>query len=119
MTRSRPHRIEEACRHLGIEDRAYPDEAVCVSDDFGWYIDGRPGAMFLMGCGAPTTVIPTYTTRGLTSGSTFCSPDPHRGRACAAGQRSPAATADEAGWISVVGPSLAGLHARHLVVLTG
>lgn len=45
------HRIEEACRNLGIEHRIYPDEAVGVSDDFGWYIDGRPGAMFLVGCG--------------------------------------------------------------------
>lgn len=49
---SSTRRIEEACRRLGIEYRTYPDVPVGVSDDFGWYLDGRPGAWFFVGCGA-------------------------------------------------------------------
>ncbi len=45
-------RIEDACQRLGIAHRFYPDEPVGVSDDFGWYVDGRPGALVFVGCGA-------------------------------------------------------------------
>lgn len=43
-------RIRGACEKLGIDCRLYPEHPVGVSDDFGWYLDGRPGAMFFLGC---------------------------------------------------------------------
>lgn len=43
-------RIRAACEKLGIVCRLYPEHPVGVSDDFGWYLDDSPGAMFFLGC---------------------------------------------------------------------
>lgn len=43
-------RIQASCEKLGILCRPYPEHPVGVSDDFGWYLDGRQGAMFFVGC---------------------------------------------------------------------
>jgi amidohydrolase len=43
--------LREACSLAGVEYRNYPDEAVGVTDDFGWFTGRRPGALAFVGCG--------------------------------------------------------------------
>lgn len=44
-------RIQAACEKLGIGSRIYPEYPIGVSDDFGWYLDSSPGALYFLGCG--------------------------------------------------------------------
>jgi len=44
-------RARAACLASGVEWRDYPQGTVGVSDDFGWFTDGRPGAYLFLGCG--------------------------------------------------------------------
>jgi amidohydrolase len=44
-------RVREACSRIRLACVDYPEQPVAVSDDFGWFIDGRPGALVLVGCG--------------------------------------------------------------------
>jgi amidohydrolase len=45
-------RLRAACEHLAVRCLEYPDRPLGVSDDFGWYLDGGLGALFLLGCAA-------------------------------------------------------------------
>ncbi|MDF5756214.1 amidohydrolase [Spongiactinospora sp. TRM90649] len=40
-----------ACRATGTPHKRYPDGPLGVSDDFGWFLQDRPGALLLLGCG--------------------------------------------------------------------
>lgn len=46
-------RLVSAAQAAGVRWRDHPDEPVGVSEDFGWFIDGRPGALVFLGCGTP------------------------------------------------------------------
>lgn len=45
-------RVREVCRRRAIDCVDYPAEPAAVSDDFGWFIDGSPGAFIFVGCGS-------------------------------------------------------------------
>jgi amidohydrolase len=44
-------RVRDACSRIGLDCVDYPEQPLAVSDDFGWFIDGRPGALVFVGCG--------------------------------------------------------------------
>lgn len=45
-------RVQDACRRSGIDCLDYPPSPVGVSDDFGWFVDGTPGALVFVGSGS-------------------------------------------------------------------
>jgi amidohydrolase len=47
-------RVVEACSSTGTAWCSYPAQTLGVSDDFGWFLEGRQGALLLLGCGSGT-----------------------------------------------------------------
>jgi amidohydrolase len=45
-------KVRTACRAAGVDCLDYPEGTVGVSDDFGWFTAGRPGAYLFVGCGS-------------------------------------------------------------------
>jgi amidohydrolase len=56
--------VVAACEATGTPWRRYPPRPLGVSEDFGWYLSGRDGALVLLGCAArpdhPDLHTPTF-----------------------------------------------------------